>query len=276
MLEPALRAELVDRLSATGVSRIEVTSFVSPQRVPEMAGAEELAGLIERKQGVRYCGLVLNERGYDRLRETPLDEVHVVLAATETFNRRNQGVSVDESLEAAAAVIRRALADGRRVSGTVAVAFGCPFEGAVPERRVFELAERMVECGADEIVLADTIGVGVPRQARRLVRLVRGLGRPVGVHLHNTRNTGIANTIAAADAGATVVDTSIGGIGGCPFAPNATGNVATEDVAYVLEREGLRTGADLDKLIDVATWLEGVLGRTLEGLVYRAGGFPAA
>ncbi len=272
-LEPAVRAELVNRLAAAGLVRIEAASFVNPARVPAMAGAEEVAARIERREGVAYAGLVLNERGYDRLAATGLDEARFAFASTETFNRRNQNASPDESLQAALRIVERAHADGRRATVTIGVAFGCPFEGAVDPARVLRLAERLVAGGADEIVFADTVGVGVPRQVRHLVGEGVGLGKPVGVHLHNTRNTGFANAIAALEAGATALDASVGGLGGCPFAPRATGNICTEDLVYLLHGEGIETGVDLDTLIGVAQWLEGVIGHELPGQVYRAGAF---
>jgi isopropylmalate/homocitrate/citramalate synthase len=272
-LDSATRAELVNRLAAAGVPRIEAVSFVNPARVPQMAGAEEVVAGIERQPEVVYAGLVLNERGYDRLAATGLDEVHVAFAATESFNRRNQNASPEESLVAATAIVDRAHADGIRATVTIGVAFGCPFEGAVDPGRVAELAARFASAGVDEIVVADTVGVGVPHQARDLVGRLLPLGLPVGVHLHNTRNNGFANAIAALEAGATVFDASVGGIGGCPFAPRATGNIATEDLVYLLHGEAVETGIDLEALIDVATWLESVLGRELEGQVYKAGTF---
>jgi isopropylmalate/homocitrate/citramalate synthase len=272
-LEPETRAELVNRLAAAGVPRIEAVSFVNPARVPQMAGAEEVVAGLDRREGVVYAGLVLNERGYDRLVETGLDEVHVAFAATEEFNRRNQNASPEESLAAAVAIVDRAHADGIRATVTIGVAFGCPFEGAVDSRRVLRYAEDLASADVDEIVLADTVGVAVPRQVKQLVAETAKLSRPVGVHLHNTRNTGFANAYAALEAGAAVLDASVGGLGGCPFAPRATGNICTEDLVYMLHGEGVDTGIDLAALITVAEWLEGELGRQLPGMVYRAGTF---
>jgi len=273
ILEPRVRAELVDRLAAAGLPRIEVVSFVNPARIPQMAGAEEVVAAMERRPGVVYAGLVLNDRGYDRLAATGLDEAHFAFAATETLNQKNQGVAVEDSVEAAGRIIGRAHTDGIRVTVTIGVAFGCPFEGAVEPEHVVRLAERIAAFGPDEIVLADTVGVGTPGRVGRLVESVARLGLPIGVHLHNTRNTGLANAYAAIEAGAAVLDASVGGIGGCPFAPRATGNIATEDLVYMLHGEGIETGIDLAALIGVAEWLEGVLGRQLEGQVYRAGTF---
>lgn len=273
MLEPAERAELVDLLAAAGVPRIETVSFVNPAAVPQMAGAEEVVSGTERREGVVYAGLVLNERGYDRLLETGLDEVHVAFAASEEFNRRNQNRAPEESLEAAERIVTRAHEDGIRATVTIGVSFGCPFEGAVPQSRVLGFAERLAAGGADEVVFADTVGVGVPHQVKELVGAGVKLGAPIGVHLHNTRNTGFANAYAALEAGATVIDASAGGIGGCPFAPRATGNICTEDLVYMLHGEGVDTGIDLDALITVAEWLEAKLERQLPGQVYRAGTF---
>lgn len=273
VLEPPIRAELVDRLAATGVPRVEAVSFVNPSRVPQMAGAEEVAQAIQRRPGVIYAGLALNERGYDRLAATGLDEVHFAFASTETFNQRNQGSSVADSIATASRIVERAHADGRRATVTIGASFGCPFEGRVDPSRVIEIAAELSSARPDELVFADTIGVGVPRQVRRLIPEAVGLGIPVGVHLHNTRNTGYANAITALESGATMLDASVGGIGGCPFAPRATGNIATEDLVYLLHGEGIDTGIDLDGLVAVAEWLEGVLGHQLEGQIYRAGTF---
>jgi len=272
-LEPGVRAELVDRLAATGVPRIEAVSFVNPKLVPQMADAEEVVAALSRREGVVVAGLALNERGYDRLRDSGLEELHFALAATDEFNRRNAGATVEEGITAGERIVERAIVDGIRSTVTIGVAFGCPFEGAVDPGRVAELAARFAAAGTDEIVVADTVGVGVPRQARDLVERLLPLGLPVGVHLHNTRNNGFANAYAALEAGATVFDASIGGIGGCPFAPRATGNIATEDLVYLLHGQGVETGIDLGELIAVAQWLEAQLGRELEGQVYKAGTF---
>jgi len=267
-LDPAVRAELVNRLAATGVRKIEAVSFVSPERVPQMAGAEEVVAGIERRDGVVYAGLVLNEKGYERFAATGLDELHFTLGATESFNQRNANRSVDESVEE----LRRISSD-KPVSASISVSFGCPFEGRVEPETVIRLAERLLEAGAEEIVFADTIGVAVPRQVRELVAGAEPLGTRLGMHFHDTRDTGVANAYAALEAGMTAFESSVGGLGGCPFAPRATGNVATEDLVYLFHGEGLQTGIDLDALIGVAEWLEGILARPLPGGVYRAGPF---
>jgi isopropylmalate/homocitrate/citramalate synthase len=276
VLSPTTRAELVQRLAGTGLPVIEAASFVDPRRVPQMAGGEEVIAALDRSNGVVYAGLALNEKGYDRLAAAGLDEVRFSFGATEAFNQRNQNAPVRESLEAAKRVVARGRADGMRTAVTISVAFGCPFEGEVDEGRVLELAADVAEAQPDTLLLADTIGVGVPAQARRLVTRAAELGVPIGGHFHNTRNTGYANAHAAVEAGAAVLDASVGGLGGCPFAPKATGNIATEDLVYLLEREGVETGIDLDRIIRVSEWLEQLLGRPLEGQVYRAGRFPPA
>ena len=273
ILPPETRAELVDRLAAAGLKRIEAASFVNPERVPQMAGAEEVVAALERLDGVVYSGLALNARGFERLRDTGLDEVSFAVAATESFSQRNAGTSVDAALEDAERVVARAREDGIRSSLTISVAFGCPFEGPVDPERVVEIAERLAATEPDELVLADTIGVATPRPVKALLERVAALGSPVGGHFHNTRNTGFANAYAALEAGASSLDASVGGLGGCPFAPKATGNVATEDLVYLLEGEGVETDVDLEALINVSQWLEELLGRRLEGYLYRAGPF---
>jgi len=273
ILDSETRAELVNRLAGTGLPRIEAVSFVNPARVPQMGGAEEVVTAIDRVPGVLYAGLVLNEKGYDRLAKTSLDDVHFAFASTETFNMRNSNATVEESLQTAGRIVARAHDDGIRATVTIGASFGCPFEGKVDPGRILDLAARVVETEPDEIVFADTIGVAVPSQVKRLVTEGVKLGRPVAVHGHNTRNTGFANAYAAIEAGASVLDASVGGVGGCPFAPRASGNICTEDLVYMLHGEGIETGVDLNELISVAEWLEGVLERQLDGQVYRAGTF---
>jgi hydroxymethylglutaryl-CoA lyase/(R)-citramalyl-CoA lyase len=263
-LAPAVRAELVDRLAAAGVRRVEAVSFVRDDAVPQMAGAEEVVAAVGPHDGAELSGLVLNERGWERLARTPLDRVNVTLAATESFNRRNGNASLEEAIARTERIL--GLAD-RPATVTISCAFGCPFEGRVEPGRVAEVAARFE---AHEVVLADTIGVASPRRVRGLVERTGA----AGFHGHNTRNTGYANAVAALDAGVEVLDASVGGLGGCPFAPRATGNVASEDLVYLLEEEGVETGIDLDALIRTAEWLEGLLGRQLDGQLYRAGRWP--
>jgi isopropylmalate/homocitrate/citramalate synthase len=277
VLDVEARGELVQRLAVTGLPAIEVASFVDPRRVPQMANAEEVVAAVGGTPGVTRAGLALNERGYERLLASGLDEVRFALGVTESFNQRNQGASVDESLAAATRIVSRARKDGLRSTVTLSVAFGCPFEGEVDPAHVLAVAARVVDAGApDVLVLADTIGVAAPGAVRLLVAQAVASGVPVGGHFHNTRNTGYANALAALEAGAVVLDASVGGLGGCPFAPNATGNIATEDLVYVLEREGVETGVDLEALIGIAAWLAELLGRRLDGQLYRAGSFPSS
>jgi len=260
-LAPPVRAELVNRLAAAGLPRIEAVSFVRDERVPRMAHAEEVVAGILPTGGTEFAGLVLNARGFERFRATTLDRVNVTFAATEGFNRANGNMGLSDAVANAEAILTSAGEYPRSV--TISVSFGCPFEGAVDPGHVAELAQRFA--GRAEVILADTIGVATPSKVKALV----GRSGAQGFHGHNTRNTGYANCLAALEAGATVLDASVGGLGGCPYAPKATGNVATEDLVYLLEGEGIETGVDLDALISISEWLEGLLGRQLEGYVYR-------
>jgi hydroxymethylglutaryl-CoA lyase/(R)-citramalyl-CoA lyase len=268
VLPSQTRAELIDRLAAAGLPRIEAVSFVRADRVPQMADAEDVVARVQRRERVELSGLVLNERGWERFAATGLDRVNVTFAATETFNKRNGNATLAEAVERAEAIL--ASAGETPATVTISCSFGCPFEGRVDPGVVAELAGRFA--GRGEVVLADTIGVATPSSVRALVEQARA----DGFHGHNTRNTGYANCLAALEAGARVLDASVGGLGGCPFSPRATGNVATEDLVYLLEAEGIQTGTDLDALVGVSQWLEQVLGRMLEGYVYRAGSWSPA
>lgn len=267
-LAPEVRAELVTRLAAAGVPRIEAASFVRADRVPQMADAEKVVAAAA-KGDAELAGLVLNERGYERLAGTALDRVNCTLAATETFNERNGNATLEEAVRRVQAIVAAA---GKPVTVTISCSFGCPFEGEVDPAAVAALCERFD--GADELVLADTIGVATPKRVRRLVERVSILGPRVGAHLHNTRNTGYASAWGALEGGASVLDASVGGLGGCPFSPKATGNIATEDLVWQLERDGVSTGIDVTRLVDVSLWLEEILGRRLEGYLYRAARWP--
>ena len=250
-LASEVRAELCDRLAAAGIPRVEAASFVNPKRVPQMAGAEEVLAAIDRRPGTSYAGLVLNERGYERAVEAGVDEVRYAFPVTETFARRNQNTTVADATHLAGRLVERARLDGVRVSITLSAAFGDPFEGRVERGHVLGISEHVAVANPDEIVLADTIGVGVPNQVRELVEGALAFGTTVGCHFHDTRNTGIANAAAAVESGATVLDASVGGTGGCPFAPRATGNIATEDLVYLLHGMGHETGIDLVAMLDV-------------------------
>ncbi len=275
MLEPGLRAQLCDKLAAAGLKRIEAASFVNPKLVPQMAGAEDVMTALHRRPGTSYAGLVLNEKGYDRAIEAGVDEVHYAFAATDEFGRRNQNATIEEGLKTALSLVAKARADRVPVTVTISVAFGCPFEGVVPVPRVLNLVERLMAIPPDEVCLADTIGVGVPSQVNALVRGARELGATVGAHFHNTRNSGYANALTALERGVVSLDASVGGAGGCPFAPKATGNIATEDLDYLLRGMGVDTGIDLDALIECSRWLGQQLGKELPGMVARAGDFPS-
>ena len=272
-LSPEVRAGLCEKLAAAGVRRVEAASFVNPKRVPQMAGAEEVMASIERSPGTSYAGLVLNEKGYERAIEAGVDEVRYAFPVTETFAQRNQNTTVEAATQLAARLVERARLDGVRVSITLSAAFGDPFEGKVDPEHVLEIAGQVAASAPDETVLADTIGVGVPSQVRKLVAGVADYGTTVGCHFHDTRNTGIANAAAAIESGATVLDASVGGTGGCPFAPRATGNIATEDLVYLLHNMGYETGIDLDAMIEVAAWLALQLDKQLPGQVHKAGNF---
>ena len=272
-LAPDVRAELCNRLARAGLSRVEAVSFVNPKRVPQMAGAEEVIAGLDRVPGVIYAGLILNQRGYDRAIAAGVDEVHYAFPATDTFCERNQGTTLAAATELAATLVERAHSDGVRVTVTIGASFGCPFEGRVAPERVLGLAAQIQAHGPDEIVLADTIGVGVPSQVRELVAGVAELGATVGCHFHNTRNTGFANALAAVEAGVRLLDSSCAGTGGCPFAPRATGNIATEDLVYLLHGMGYETGIELGAVLETAAWLAEALGKELPGQTYKAGAF---
>ena len=273
-LSPAMRAELCDRLAAAGVKRMEAASFVNPKLVPQMAGAEEVMTALHRKPGVAYAGLVLNEKGYERALSAGVDELHYAFSAADEFGRRNQNATTDEGLKTALGLVARARSDRMPVTVTISVAFGSPFDGPVAPRRVLQIVERLMAVPPDEICIADTIGVGVPAQVHELVRGARELGATVGAHFHNTRNIGYANAVAALEDGVVSLDASVGGAGGCPFAPNATGNIATEDLLYLLRGQGIETGIDLDALVATSRWLGGQLGKDLPGMLARAGDYP--
>lgn len=281
ILSTEAKIELVARCVAAGASRVEVASFVNPRRVPQMADAEAvIAGLPAAddpaRRGARWIGLVLNKRGFQRARRTRIDEINLVVMVSETFSHRNQGMSTGAAIETVEAIVPLALEAGMMPAVALSAAFGCPFEGEIPVARVAEIAARLAETGVEEIGIADTIGVAVPRDVRRRVDAVREAvgGTRLRVHLHNTRNTGYASAMAAVEAGVSVLDASLGGIGGCPFAPRATGNIATEDLVFALDRSGINTGLDLDELIRASEWLGAQLGRPTPSLVSKAGTFP--
>lgn len=270
------KLELIRRLADAGLRRIEVASFVNPKRVPQMGDAEAVLAGLERRPGVQYVGLVLNRRGFERALAAGCTEIGMVAVATDSFGQRNQGASIEDAIRAWDEIAPLAHAANIRAQVTLSVAFGCPFEGEVPAQRVVDIVRRLAVAAPLEIALADTIGVAVPAQVTALVDQVRKAvpSIPLRCHFHNTRNTAVANAYAAVLAGVRTLDASVGGIGGCPFAPNATGNVATEDLLYMLSRQGYETGVDLARLIDASRWLEGELGKRVPGMVAKAGPFP--
>jgi hydroxymethylglutaryl-CoA lyase len=278
LLSTEQKLELIDYALAAGCKRIEVTSFVHPKVVPQMADAEAVCAALPQRGDVTYTGLILNERGYERLRATErLDEAGLVVPASDTFGERNQGLNVVDAVAMANKVIRHGVASNFPVQVTIAVAFGCPFEGEVPLQRVVDIARELASAEPVEIALADTIGVGVPAQVAQAFGALRealGPDMPLRAHFHDTRNTGIANAYAAWQEGVATLDASIGGIGGCPFAPNASGNIATEDLVYMLDRSGVQHGVDMDALLQGAAWLEPVLGKPVPSMLLKAGGFP--
>lgn len=271
------RIEMIERLSDSGIRKIEAVSFVNPKRVPQMANAEEVLAGLRKRDGVAYAGLALNRRGAERALDAGVSEIRFAVLATETFNQRNQGVSVAESIADFSDTAKVAAGGGIGTTAVVSAAFGCPFEGTVSSETAIDLAMRLIDAGARQVIFADTIGCAVPTQVRGVLCGLKGRLRnalPLGVHLHNTRNTGFANAVAAIESGATVIDASIGGLGGCPFAPDATGNIATEDLAHMLRNMGIDTGMDLDALIGTVGWLEGLFGHNLPGQLARAKPFP--
>lgn len=271
------KVHFIESLIRVGARRIEIASFVNPKLVPQMADAEEVTARVKKRPGVTRIGLVLNERGLDRALQTDIDEIGALAVATDAFGIRNQKQTSAESIDIAKAVVAQARAAGRSAQATISVAFGCPFEGEVPQERVVNIAAALAEAGPREIALADTIGAGVPAQVKAMVAAVKAAvgGIPLRCHFHNTRNTGLANAWAAYESGVRILDASMGGIGGCPFAPKATGNIPTEDLVYLLARSGVATGYDLSALMALAPWLADRLKvPSLPALVSRAGGFP--
>jgi hydroxymethylglutaryl-CoA lyase len=278
ILEAGDKIEFVRRLEACGARRIEAVSFVNPRRVPQMAGAEEIMAALPPAAGCSRIGLVLNERGWDRAVASGCDEANVVVCATDGFGIRNQGASVAEQLATLAAIVaRREAAGGPPISLTVSVAFGCPFDGEVSQDQVVAIVREAAALGVGEIALADTIGVADPWTVRARIEAARAAAPDarLRMHFHDTRGTGLANAFASVEAGVTVLDASCGGLGGCPFAPAATGNIATEDLAYMLHRAGFETGLDIDALIAAAKWMGEKIGKPPISALSRAGGFPA-
>ena len=277
ILSTEQKLRLIDHLVAAGITRIEAVSFAHPALVPQMADAEAVMAGVDRTAPVSYIGLVMNERGWQRAQSAGVDEINMPIMATDTFNHENQGVDTDGSIAALERIVEQARDLGIPVSATIGVAWGCPFEGEVPIERVTGIAERLAGLGISELAVADTIGVADPWSVTHRIDAVREVagGLPLRVHFHDTRNTGIANTYAAIEAGVSVIDASVGGIGGCPFAPAATGNIPTDDLVYMLDRAGIEHGVSLEGLIGVSSELSEDLGEEVPAMLPKAGGFPS-
>lgn len=276
ILATETKIEFIRRAIDAGLRAIEVTSFVHPKRVPQMADAEAVISGLPKRNDVRYIGLVLNQKGFERARDAGLAEIGMAVVASDAYNQRNQGVPTSESVKAWIAIAREARAAGMLANVMISSAFGCPFEGEVPLSRVLELVDQVMAGEPVELGLADSIGVGVPAQVTEMIEAVRerAPGVPIRCHFHNTRNTGLANAQAAIDAGVASLDASIGGIGGCPFAPAATGNIPTDDLLYMLDRSGVETGVSLERVVETSQWLAEQLGRSTPAMLPKAGIFP--
>ncbi len=272
------KLELINRLIDAGIRRMEAVSFVNPKRVPQMADAEEVVRGLPQRDDVTFIGLVLNLRGFERAVACNIDEINCAVVASDTFNQRNQGTTTEGTMAVIKEITREIQAAGIKMGVTVSAAFGCPFEGEMPMEKVVRLVQRLAAMGYTHISLADTIGSAGPSDVAAMLKRINALepGLQLSCHFHNTRNTAVANTYAAIQEGVTSFDASCGGVGGCPFAPAATGNVATEDLLYMIHRMGLKTGIDIDKIIETAKWLEGPLGTSMPAMVTRAGVFPSA
>lgn len=276
ILPTATKLALINRAIECGFKRIEVASFVNPRRVPQMADAEAVVSALPQNNGVTYIGLALNERGAERALPTNVHEIGAVVCASDGFAMANQGQTSAQSADVANNIVAMAKAAGKAAQITISTAFGCPFDGPTSQEWVVELAAIIASSNPREIALADTIGVATPFEVTKLFEKVKAVvgDIPLRAHFHNTRNTGIANAYAAYQAGVRIIDSSFGGLGGCPFAPNATGNIPTEDLVYMLSRAGIGTGIDLDKMIETGLWLTGTMGRQLPAMLPRAGKYP--
>jgi hydroxymethylglutaryl-CoA lyase len=276
ILPTEVKKEFITRTINAGIKQIEVTSFVHPKKVPQMADAEKLVESLPENDDVTYIGLIMNQRGFERARDCGIDEVGMVIVSTDTYNMKNQNVVTQESIDNWLSIAAEAKSAGIRTSVVIACSFGCPYEGEIDPEHIASIAEQVLEGKPDVLGLADSVGVAVPSQIKRTFSLVKELAPsiPLRTHLHNTRNTGLANAAAAVEAGVSIIDASTGGIGGCPFAPRATGNIPTDDLLYMLDRSGIETGVDLRQVVKTTDWLEEQLGRAVPAMVPKAGIFP--
>ena len=276
ILPTEVKKEFITRTIDAGIKQIEVTSFVHPKKVPQMADAEKLVESLPENDDVTYIGLIMNQRGFERARDCGIDEVGMVIVSTDTYNMKNQNVVTQESIDNWLSIAAEAKSAGIRTSVVIACSFGCPYEGEIDPEHIASIAEQVLEGKPDVLGLADSVGVAVPSQIKRTFSLVKELAPsiPLRTHLHNTRNTGLANAAAAVEAGVSIIDASTGGIGGCPFAPRATGNIPTDDLLYMLDRSGIETGVDLRQVVKTTDWLEEQLGRAVPAMVPKAGIFP--
>ena len=276
ILPTEVKKEFITRTINAGIKQIEVTSFVHPKKVPQMADAEKLVESLPENDDVTYIGLIMNQRGFERARDCGIDEVGMVIVSTDTYNMKNQNVVTQESIDNWLSIADEAKSAGIRTSVVIACSFGCPYEGEIDPEHIASIAEQVLEGKPDVLGLADSVGVAVPSQIKRTFSLVKELAPsiPLRTHLHNTRNTGLANAAAAVEAGVSIIDASTGGIGGCPFAPRATGNIPTDDLLYMLDRSGIETGVDLRQVVKTTDWLEEQLGRAVPAMVPKAGIFP--
>jgi len=271
-----VKKEFITKTIDAGVKKLEVTSFVHPKKVPQMADAEQLVESLPDRDDVTYIGLIMNQKGFERARDCGIDEVGMVIVSTDTYNMKNQNVVTQESIDNWLNIANEAKSAGIRTSVVIACAFGCPYEGEVDPEDIASIAEKVLQGEPDVFGLADSVGVAVPSQITETFSLIKQMAPsiPLRTHLHNTRNTGLANAAAAVEAGVSIIDSSTGGIGGCPFAPKATGNIPTDDLLYMLDRSGIETGVDLRKVVETTEWLEGQLGRAVPAMVPKAGIFP--
>ena len=276
ILPTEVKKEFITRTIDAGIKQIEVTSFVHPKKVPQMADAEKLVESLPENDDVTYIGLIMNQRGFERARDCGIDEVGMVIVSTDTYNMKNQNVVTQESIDNWLSIAAEAKSPGITTSVVIACSFGCPYEGEIDPEHIASIAEQVLEGKPDVLGLADSVGVAVPSQIKRTFSLVKELAPsiPLRTHLHNTRNTGLANAAAAVEAGVSIIDASTGGIGGCPFAPRATGNIPTDDLLYMLDRSGVETGVDLRQVVKTTDWLEEQLGRAVPAMVPKAGIFP--